>query len=138
MVAAINNRLGVAIADSGAYKTVMDLHMAEAYGLTVRRAVSGDCGRYSVPGSGVEHDYAGVVESPFVMRLGERVAFTLTGMRVIEHPFALFLMGADVMCGGRDGPSWNYEGLTIRTEKGRVTGSVHFRNGDVTESIPLV
>ena len=103
--------------------------MVEAYGLTVQRAVNGDCGCYSIPGSRVEYDYAGVVESPFVMRLGERVAFTLTGMRVIEHPFVLFLMSADVMCGGREGPSWNYEGLTIRTEKGRVTGSVYFWNG---------
>ena len=138
MVVAINNHLGVAIADSGAYKTIMDLRMAEAYGLTMHRAVNGDCGHCSVPGSEVEHDYAGVVESPFVMRLGESVAFTLTGMCVIEHPFVLFLMGADVMCGSREGASWNYGGLTIRIEKGRVTGSVHFRNGDVTESIPLV
>ena len=80
MVAAINNCLGVAIADSGAHKMVMDLHMAEAYGLTIRRVVNGDCGHYSIPGSGVEHDYTGAVESPFVMRLGGRVAFTLTGM----------------------------------------------------------
>ena len=31
MVAAINNRLGLAIADSGAYKTVIDLRMVQAY-----------------------------------------------------------------------------------------------------------
>ena len=47
MVAAINHRLGVAIADSGAYKMVMNLRMAEAYGLTIRRAVNGDCRHYS-------------------------------------------------------------------------------------------
>ena len=56
MVVAINNRLGVAFADSGAYKMVMNLRMAEAYGFTVQRAVNGDCGRYSVLGSRVEHD----------------------------------------------------------------------------------
>ena len=28
MYVAVNNRLGLAIADSGAYQTVMDLHMA--------------------------------------------------------------------------------------------------------------
>ena len=70
--------------------------------------------------------------------MGERVAFTLTGMRVIEHPFALFLMGANVVCSGKEGPTWNHEGLTIRTEKGRITGSLHFRNEDVTEAIPLL
>ena len=73
MFAAVNNRLGLAIADSGAYQTVMDHCMASAFGLTVRQAVNGDCGRYSVPGSGVEHDYAGVVEGGFVLRLGEFV-----------------------------------------------------------------
>ena len=105
MVAAISNRLGVSIADFGAYKIIMDLRIAEAYGLTIWRALNGDCGCYSVPGSRVEHDYTGVVESPFVIRLGERVAFTLTGMRVMEHVFVLFLMGVDVMCGSREGPS---------------------------------
>ena len=66
------------------------------------------------------------------------MAFTLTSMCVIEHPFVLFLMGADVMCGSREGPSWNYEGLTIHTEKCSITDSMHFWNGDVTKTIPLV
>ena len=66
------------------------------------------------------------------------MAFVLTSMRVIEHPFALFLMAADVMCSSREWPSWNYKGLIIRTEKGRVTGSVCFQNGNLTETIPLV
>lgn len=138
MMAAINNCLEVAIADFGVYKTVMDLQMAETYGLTVRRVVNGDCGRYSNPDSGVEHNYSVVIESPFVMRLGQRMAFTLTGMRVIEHPFPLLLMGTDVMCGSREGSSWNYKGLIIRTEKGRVIGSAHFQNGDLTKTILLV
>ena len=80
MFAVVNNRLGLAIADSGAYQTVMDHRMAQAFGLCVHHAVNGDCGHYSVPGSGVEHDYAGVVEASFVLKLGEFVSFTLTGM----------------------------------------------------------
>ena len=36
MFAAANNRLGLAIADSGAYQTVMDHRMVAAFGLTVR------------------------------------------------------------------------------------------------------
>ena len=111
MFTAVNNRLGLAIADSGAYQTVMDHQMAQAFGLCVHHAVNDDCGRYSVPGSGVEHDYAGVVEASFVLKLGEFVSFTLTGMRIIDHPFALFLLGADIMCGGHAKPSWNYTGV---------------------------
>ena len=139
MYVAVNNRLGLAIADTGAYKTVMDMRMAQAYGLHVRRAVNGDCGRYAVPGSGVEHDYAGVVEGSFCMRLGPNVSFTLTGMHIIDHPFVLFLLGADVLCGGRKAPSWNYEGIAVTTDdEGRVSGSVQFRSGkNLVESIPL-
>ena len=101
MVAAINNRLGLAIADLGTYRTVMDLRMAQAYGLPVHCAINGDCGRYVVPSNGVEHDYTGVVEQSFVMRLGEHVSFWLTRMRKIDHPFVLFLLGANILCGGR-------------------------------------
>ena len=83
-----------------------------------------------MPGSGVEHDYAGVVEGSFCMHLGPNVSFTLTGMRIIDHPFALFLLGADVLCGGRKAPSWNYEGIAVTTDdEGRVSGSVQFRSG---------
>ena len=72
------------------------------------------------------------------MRLGEHVSFTLTGMRIIDHPFGLFLLGADIMCGGRRAPSWNYTGLKIVTgDNGTVSGSVSFSNGTSSEDIPL-
>ena len=93
MFAAVNNRLELAIADSGAYQTVMDHWMAQTFGLCMHCAVNGDCGHYSVPGSGVEHDYAGVVEASFVLKLGEHVSFTLTGMRIIDHPLPSFYLG---------------------------------------------
>ena len=111
MFTAVNNCLGLAIANSGAYQMVMDHWMAQAFGLCMHCTVNGNCGHYSVPGSGVEHDYAGVVEASFVLKLGEFVSFTLTGMRIIDHPFALFLLGADIMYGGRAKPSWNYTGV---------------------------
>ena len=85
--------------------------MAQAFDLCMHCTVNGDSGPYSVPGSGVEHDYAGVVEASFVLKLGELVSFTLTGMRIVDHPFALFLLGADIMCGGSAKPSWNYTGV---------------------------
>ena len=111
MFAVVNNRLGLAIADSGAYQTVMDHWMVQAFGLCMHCAENGDCGRYSVPGSGVERDYTGVVEASFMLKLGEHISFMLTGMQIIDNPFALFLLGADIMCGGRAKPSWNYAGV---------------------------
>ena len=41
---------------------VMDLYIAEAFGLHMLHIVNGNCGQYVVLGSGLEHEYAGVVE----------------------------------------------------------------------------
>jgi hypothetical protein len=42
----------IAIIDSGSYKTIMDTMMAKQLGMEIRSAVDGDCGTYSVPGTG--------------------------------------------------------------------------------------
>ena len=48
-------------------------------------------------------------------------------MRVIEHPFPLFLIGADILCGGKKGSSWNYTGFKLSTKPcGKVMGTVGF------------
>ena len=81
----------------------MDIRVAEYYGLKVCRAVAGNCGKIGVPGSGVEHDYAGVVESSFELRVGDSVRFGLGGFQVIDHPFPLFLLGARCALWGLEG-----------------------------------
>ena len=53
---AIKNRIGLAIVNTGAYKTIMDREMAKAFCLKVRAALAGNCGKLRVPGSGVVHD----------------------------------------------------------------------------------
>ena len=138
MYIAINNQVGISITDTGAYKTVVDMGMVQAFGLPVHRAINGNCGHYAVFSSGIKHDYAGVVEGSFVMHLGENVSFTLTGMRIIDHPFALFLLGVDMLCGGCKVPAWNYEGIEVRmSDDGTVSGSVKFHSGLTAEEIPL-
>ena len=138
MFVGVNNHVGLAVGDSGAYVTVMDLQSAVALGLHVHCAVNGDCGSYAVPGGGVDRDYAGVVERPFELRLGSQVKFTLTGMRVIEHPFPVFLIRADILCGGKTGKSWNYTGFKLLAKPcGKVVGTVGFARGDDGKGDPL-
>lgn len=48
----VNGAAVLAIVDSGSYKTIMDVGMAKMLGLKVRSAIGGDCGTYSVPGTG--------------------------------------------------------------------------------------
>lgn len=108
--------------------------MAKAFGLVVRKAVGEDCGRFGVPGSGVVHAYYGCVEAPFELRLGERVKFTITGMRILEHPHPMVLLGSDVLCGGRAKPGWNYVGHEFYDNGG---GCLRFKSGDDVEECAL-
>ena len=48
----VNGNTALAIIDSGSYKTIMDISMAHMLGLKVHQASGGDCGTYSVPGTG--------------------------------------------------------------------------------------
>ena len=118
--------------------TMMDLQSAVALGLHVRRAVNGDCGSYTVPGGVVDRDYAGIVERAFKLPLGSQVKFTLTGIRVTEQPFPLFLIRADILCGGKTGNSWNYKGFKLFTKPcGKVVGIVGFERGGDKKGNPL-
>ena len=99
----------------------------------------GNCGKFGVLGSGVEHDYAGVVENSFELRVGASIRFVLSGLWVIEHPFPLFFLGANVCCGGRKAPSWNYEGnsLTTNLGTGNLSSTIRFRHEAEVEEVPL-
>ena len=85
--------------------------MAQALGLKIRNSVGGDCGKYSVLGTGVTNHYAGVVEGQVRFQLGPNVVFEVRGMRVLDHPHPLFLLGSDILRGGRAGTEWNFEWL---------------------------
>lgn len=59
-------------------------------------------------------------------------------MRVIDHPHAFMLLGADVLCGGRDSASWNFAGIKVRTVgPGKVVGSLSFEVGGEEKRAPL-
>ena len=63
----------------------------------------------------------------------------LSGLRVIKHPFPLFLLGADVLCVCRKAPSWNYEGISLTTNPGKrtVSETVRFRREVEVEEVLL-
>ena len=63
----IAGKLVAAVVDTGACCTIMDRAMATAIGLPVRLAQDGDCGKYSVPGTGAVNSYAGMVEGGITM-----------------------------------------------------------------------
>jgi hypothetical protein len=59
----VNGISALAIIDSGSYKTIMDIGMAKMLSLPIRESVGGDCGTYSVPGTGRSNTYAGIVDA---------------------------------------------------------------------------
>ena len=87
----------------------MDVTMATALGMDVYMAQGGDCGKYSVAG-GPLLDYAGWVLKPVVLRFGEGVAYSVTGLRLIHHAHPLMLIGHDVLKSGRPENQWSYIG----------------------------
>lgn len=67
------------------------------------------------------------------------MTFIIRGLKLINHPHPLILVGSDVLSGGRPSHEWNYVGTTLETSQvGVVEGSLRFkRNGCVTE-MPLL
>lgn len=126
----MNGKLAYCIVDTGASGTVLDVAMAKALGLKLRHAAEGDCGTFTVPGSVAAQRYAAVVDEPVRIQFGPEVAFRLTGVRVVNHPVPLALLGADILRGGRGQEGWNFTGLTYHTgSSGEVTGQLVFKRG---------
>ena len=49
------------------------------------------------------------------LQLGEGIRARIRNLRVIEHPHPFFLLGADVLSGGRQMGQWNFSGIQVKT-----------------------
>ena len=52
-------------------------------------------------GKGPNKPYAGIVEGVVTLKLGDTIAYGIRGLKLIEHPHPLFLIGGDLLSGGR-------------------------------------
>jgi hypothetical protein len=126
----INGNAALAIIDSGSYKTIMDVGMARMLGLPIRDAIGGDCGTYSVPGTGRSNTYQGIVDAEVRLQLAPGVIYAIQGLKLIDHPHPLILIGSDILSGGRISGQCNYTGLRLGTDgDGLVTGHICFDKG---------
>ena len=66
--------------------------------------------KLGVLGSRVEHDYTGVFEKSFELRVGDSVRFVLSGSQVIEHPFLLVFFGDQCLLWGLEGAQLELQG----------------------------
>jgi hypothetical protein len=80
-----------------------------------------------VPGTGQTNAYAGVVEGVVTLRLAPGVAFGVKGLKLIDHPHPLLLIGGDLLSGGRGQGAHNFTGIALDTDAaGRVSGAISF------------
>ena len=88
----------------------------------------------------MEHNYAGVFKGNFELIVGNSIRFVPSGLQVIEHPFLLLLLSADIFCVGCKAPNWNYQGISFTTnsETGIVYSYIRFRRGSEVEEVPLI
>ena len=92
----------------------MDIATACRVGLPVSIAKGAEYGTYFGPGS-MEKPYAGKIAGPVFMRFGKEVVLELREAKLIHH-----VIGADVLCGGREG--WTYRAMGVgSTSKGMFT-----------------
>ena len=121
---AIGHVLAFAVIDTGAGQTVMSVSMAQKLGLPVNLT---NCRTYFVAG-GPQQSYAGWVPSAVDIDLGEGVRFRVTGLHLIAHQMPLFLLGSDVLQGGRtERGAWNYAGKDRDTNSdGTTVGGLKF------------
>lgn len=75
------------------------------------------------------------MDGPVRIQLAPGVAFVISGMKLINHPHPLILIGGDLLSGGREKGQVNYTGLKLDTgENGAVTGFICFEKmGTVVE-----
>ena len=59
---AVNNLVGLAIVNMGAHRMVMCPNYVREFGLRITPGANGNCGCFAVPGSGIIHNYVGVIE----------------------------------------------------------------------------
>ena len=57
--------------------------------------------------------YMGYVSGVVDLQFGEGVAFHISGLRLVTNDHPLFLLGKDVLQGGRHLKQWNYAGEDI-------------------------
>ena len=55
----------------------MDVAMARMLGLPICNAVGGDCGTYSVPGTGQSNTYEGIVDAEVSLQLALGVVYAI-------------------------------------------------------------
>ena len=85
-----------AVIDTGCQRTVIDSVMAQKLGLTIEAAQHDSHGTYIGCGGALKN-YKGVVKGPITLRFSAQVCFTFPEIRVFEHTYPLFLIGADIL-----------------------------------------
>jgi hypothetical protein len=113
---ALDDVLTLGIVDTGASKSIISEGMAKQLGLAYEPAKEGNCGSFAVPGTAATNQYLGVVKDRLIVTFGDKAKFALTGLKIIAHPCNLFLVGADLLCGGRPSGMWNFNGIHSSTE----------------------
>lgn len=71
------------------------------------------------------------------MQLGDGVVFELENVRVLDHPYPLFLLGGDVVKCGRNKDRWVCYGVDWRPDGSGVVGELKFVRDGTLKLCPL-
>ena len=114
------------VLDTGGGRSMMDVQTATDLGLNWMRAKGDEYGTYSVPGHGYK-GYAGVT-GPVTIHFEDQIELACDEIKLIDHPWRLVLIGADVLRSGRTGRhGWEFRAIGgSRDAAGKIQGFVEF------------
>ena len=134
----INGSLTEALLDTGGHGTIIDHESALELGLDVTLARNGNFGHYRSPGY-KPRAYHGIVQGPVEIRFNKEVVTLVPFIRIIDSPRRQIIIGADVLCGGRDILRWNFYSMPIVTNPdGTMQGYITFKCRQHFSRIPLL
>lgn len=101
---------------------MMDAKTAVDLNLPIVRAESGSFGCYSSPGKNAT-PYYGIIRGPIELQFGPGLNLALPFIRLIDHPFPLFLIGSDILRAGIPSHGWTFVGILNNSINAEVAHS---------------
>ena len=130
----LDNMVVEAILDTRGAKTIISCDLAHDLNWEVETPSEGKSfGSYLGPG-GKPTQYFGHISGPVGIRFGLGIVVNVREIKVVEHANPLFLMGADVLCGGSGGQNTCFNSIQAL---GGGHGEVEFTMGPSTKTAAL-
>ena len=91
---------------------MMDVRLVEKLKFKYHQARGAEFGEFVTRGYIIDL-YFGLIKGPILLRFDGDVVIMLPCLKLVDHGEPLFLIGMDIVCGGRAPHVWNFAGFEV-------------------------